>query len=362
MKVLILGTGQAQADAIQYIREKGHTVYGCSSIAGDSAEQHCDYFQNIDITDIDAIRKYTETHKIDLVYSVGSDLAIPTAMLVSEQLGLPHYLSSLTARLCHNKALFRKQLGRDFPGNIGSYVIHEIKELPKEIEYPCMLKPVDSQGQRGCFKVNNASELKAAFEKAIVFSEEKEVIVEQYIQGDEISVNGYVRNGNILVSVISDRCSYSEYPGGIIKKHILPSKYEKTETSEKVLDLAKRIIEAVNITNGPVYFQMKVNQGTPFIIETAPRLDGCHMWRLIKEYCDIDLLAMTLDPLLENCIGTKQYILEFLSQQPGTVFTHNRYETKGADYLQWYYAEKEIVKSTNGYMEKCGYMIKKETI
>ena len=76
MKVLILGTGQAQADAIQYIREKGHTVYGCSSIAGDSAEQHCDYFQNIDITDIDAIRKYAETPYSMLTHTLVKRLLI----------------------------------------------------------------------------------------------------------------------------------------------------------------------------------------------------------------------------------------------------------------------------------------------
>lgn len=360
MNVLILGTGQAQLDAIKYLKARGCNVHGCSYIHGDCGESYCDGFLLADLDDINQIKPYVQYNNIGLVYSVGSDLAIPSAMYISEELGLPHYISSKTANLCHDKAAFRTYLGNRFSGNLEFHTIHQREELTIFDNYPYMLKPVDSQGQRGCYKVSNIQELSEKYERSLSFSKKKEVILEQYIEGDEVSLNGYVRKGFLVFSIISDRYSYSEFPGGIIKKHILPSKYTGSEVEDKILHLTASIIERLEIKNGPVYLQMKICDGNPYIIETAPRLDGCHMWRLIKDYCGVDLLEMTLDPLLEGEMLSDDLILEFLSQPPETRFHKQSFQPSKSKYLQWYYNENDTVKNTNGYMEKCGYLIKEE--
>ncbi len=353
-KILIIAAGNAQIDAIEYLKKKGNEVYTCSYIKDDLGSKYADHFEQIDIKDIDAIDKYVKENAIDLVYSVGSDLAMPTVMKVSELNGLPHFVSFDVACNCQNKSKMRTQLGNNFEGNIEYEVAETIDELRKYNMFPAIMKPVDSQGQRGCIEVNNYHEIACNFEKSIGYSKEKKVIVERYIDGDEISVNAYMKNGELVVSVISDRISFEEYPGGIIKKHILPSKYSNSESALEIKKIVCEAAKKMGILNGPVYYQIKVMEGRPYILEMTPRLDGCHMWRAIKKYCGIDFLELTFNDLIYFSKGKE---LEFLCEKPNEIFDRKKYDVEDVDYLQWYYQSGETVKTMNGYMEKGGYKI-----
>lgn len=84
-KVLILGAGNAQYDAIKYCKEKGFEVYGCSYTDTDKSIPLLDHFEKINIIDVDEVKEYAMKINADIVYSVGSDVAMPTACKVSEQ-------------------------------------------------------------------------------------------------------------------------------------------------------------------------------------------------------------------------------------------------------------------------------------
>ncbi len=359
MKILILGASHTQVDAIRFLIDRGHEVHCCSYNKHDVAELVCNYYVPIDITDIEGIKNYAEHNNICLVYSVGSDIAIPTAMIVSEKLGLPHYISSETALICQNKAKMRSCLGKDFMGNVEFSVGKTFEEIESFKNFPAMVKPTDSQGQRGCSEVHNKDEMHDAFENAVVYSRSKTVIVEQLISGDEVSCNAFFKNGSPVVSFISDRVSFDDLPGGIIKKHLIPSKFTNSETETRILSLVSRAAQKLCINNGPGYFQIKVQEGVPYIIEVAPRLDGCHMWRLIKEYSGIDLLELTLNTLVGLPMSQTRFELEFFTLPPNAVFERNLFDGIEKVNPFWYYADGDTVKKVNGYMEKCGYHIKK---
>ena len=256
-KVLILGAGNAQIDAIEYCKGQGYKVYGCSYTDTDKGIPYLDEFKQINIIDAEAVAEYVKDNGIDLVYSVGSDLAMPTVAKVSEKLGLPHFVSYDTALTCNLKHKMRVEC------------------------YPAMMKPVDSQGQRGVHKVESFEEIKENFEKSMLYSKSGKIILESYLEGQEISVNTYVKNGKVIFALVSDRVSFKEFPGGIIKKHLLPTQFSKNVV-EKVKDLVQRVLQKLEIKDGPAYFQIKVVGDEPYLIEVTPRLDGCHMWRLIN--------------------------------------------------------------------------------
>ena len=132
--------------------------------------------------------------------------------------------------------------------------------------------------------------------------------------------------------------------------------------------LVIEVLEAIGLKNGPAYFQIKVSkEGTPYLIEVTPRLDGCHMWRTIKYATGVDLLQASMDMLEGKKYSQTEkfvvepYSLEFMCGKPGTVFNKNNYNVPEHVYLQWYYEEGRKVNHMNGYFEKCGYVIKKET-
>ena len=76
-KILILGAGNAQMDLIQYCQESGMEVHCCSYSETDPGAFTADHFANINILDCDRIEQYFLDHKIDVIYSIGSDIAVP---------------------------------------------------------------------------------------------------------------------------------------------------------------------------------------------------------------------------------------------------------------------------------------------
>lgn len=362
-KLLIPGAGNAQIDLIEYAKEKGLEVHGISYTDTDPGIPLLDHFEQINITDTDTIAAYVRKHKIDYIYSVGSDLAIPALFSVAEECGLFHFVSGRTAEICCHKHLMRGAMeGSRY--NLPFLCCRSADEAKNVNFYPLMLKPVDSQGQRGVYRVDSFGELTARLADSLSFSKSGQVILEKFVDGDEISVNAYLSDGELLFLLMSDRESHKSFPGGIIKAHHLPSKYEGTDAAPKVRALVLEVTEKLDIRNGPVYFQIKIEKGHPYLIEATPRLDGCHMWRLIKAYCGVDLLEVTLSHLL----GTKPSAIaclpseipmhtEFFCEAPNTVFDPDKYKPFHADYRQMYYRKGDIVRRMNGYAEKCGYRI-----
>ena len=365
-KILILGAGNAQIDAIEYCKSHGYEVVGCSYTTVDSGIPHLDYFEQVDIKSIEGVTELAEKYGVSAVYSVGSDIAMPTAMKVSEILGLPHFISYETAETCHSKGKMREILGPDFRGNASYILCSTLEEALEYNAFPGMMKPVDSQGQRGCFKVESADDIRAHFDASIDYSFEGKVIIEEFIDGPEVSVNAYMQDGELRFAIVSDRYAFDEYPGGIIKKHIIPSSFADKAAQEKTIDLAKRVASKIGVENGPFYCQIKLKNGTePVILEITPRLDGCHMWNLIMHYCGADLLDACFRHLLEGeavltdnyDMPDEEYCLEFMSKESNATFKGADFDTSKAEFVCSYYKDGDRVLKVNGYIEKCGYMI-----
>ena len=110
-KLLILGAGNAQIDLIEYAKKLGLEVHVCSYSNTDKGIPLADSFAQINIVDTDRIEAYVRENQIDLVYSVGSDIAVPTVCRVAERTGKIHFVSGRTAELCCNKYHMREALG-----------------------------------------------------------------------------------------------------------------------------------------------------------------------------------------------------------------------------------------------------------
>ena len=367
-RILILGAGNAQIDAIEYCKAHGYEVVGCSYTTVDCGIPHLDIFEQVDIKSIEGVKALAGKYGVSAVYSVGSDLAMPTVMKVSEQLGLPHFITAEAAEICHSKGRMRETLGEDFGGNAAFRVCSTLEDALEYNSFPGMMKPVDSQGQRGCFKVESAEDIKERFAASLDYSFEGKVIIEEFIDGPEVSVNAYMQDGKMKFALVSDRYAFDELPGGIIKEHRVPSSFADEEAQAKTVDLAARVAAKIGIDNGPCYFQIKLKDGKePIILEVTPRLDGCHMWNLIKHYCGADMLEACFRQLLEGesvldgeySMPREEYSLIFMSREPNTKFSKADFDTEGAEYVCYYYNDSDRVLKINGYMEKCGYIIRK---
>ncbi|KQB91654.1 carbamoyl-phosphate synthase small subunit [Geobacillus sp. PA-3] len=367
-RILILGVAPVQMDAILELKKMGYETYACAMEKDGPGADVADHFDQINILDEEAIIKHIKENEISLVYSVGSDLAIPVACSISEQLQMPHFVSQKTARICNNKFLMRTTLGNDFKGNVKFQAITSEKDK-LELDFPFILKPADAQGQRGVSLVKSLDEYLKSYEIAKKYSRSGLVIAEQYISGPELSVNGYLVDGELKYLIASDRVTWPEYTG-LIHKHIVPTTNLTLQTSDTLKDIIESACKKLGITNGPVYAQMKLEQGIPYIIEITPRLDGCHMWNILYYYTGVNLLKLTFEHLLNNDISELEkqydelkggYVLEFICQPPNTKADYSTYqsEMQNSLYSFNYYKQGENIRPVNGKFEKIGYFIRK---
>ena len=357
-KFLVLGIGNAQRDLLKSI--SGYfNVHALSYSSDGNGLPYADSFSMIDITDKNAVLAYAKYHKIDYIYSVGSDVAMPTVTYVAEQLGLPILASCAAATVCNNKVELRRRL-RDAYGSVAFELITGPNQVTN-VSLPAMIKPADSQGQRGVQTITDRNQIPKAFGIAVGYSRSGQAILEEKISGQEVSVNSYLVDGVVKFFLASDRQAWSQFDSGLIHKHILP-----TSLSECAVANVRRLVEettaALRVDNGPVYFQIKVCGDTPHLIEVTPRLDGCHMWRLIKSSTGVDLLESAISQLqglpveFPEELSVADGILEFFCQPPGEIFSEV-VPDPDACFVEWYYVRGEKVRRMNGQMEKCGYQI-----
>ena len=182
-----------------------------------------------------------------------------------------------------------------------------------------------------------------------------------------MSVNGYIIDGKLMYIIPSDRETWKEYTG-LIHKHVVPSKEINKEVQDKIIKVIENACRKLNINNGPVYSQMKLENNSPYIIEITPRLDGCHMWKLLNYYSGVNLLKLTFEHLLSNNISelnklydnfSKGYTLEFICQKPNTKADYSAYNEAIRESLESfnYYNYGDNIRPVNGKFDKIGYFI-----
>lgn len=362
-KVLILGAAPVQMDAVIQLKKMGCETYTCAMAKDGPAADVADHFDTIDILAEDALAEHIKTNKIDLVYSTGSDLAMPVACRLSEKMGLPHFVSSEIAYICNHKNAMRTVL-KDCQGNIPFQVMEELEEI--KIPYPLIMKPSDAQGQRGIFLVNSKEEAAKYFDEVKKLSREGKVILEKYIDGPELSVNGYMVNGTLVYFVASDRETWPEYTG-LIHKHIVPAQTMDNGINERIRAVFEDACRQMGILNGPVYFQIKIEGKTPYIIEMTPRLDGCHMWNILERATGVNLMQLVFEHLLYGEISElnkhnseiKPMELVFFCQKPHSIMNCSAFVIpEDAVDNFFYYKTGDYVRPVNGRFDKVGYFIR----
>lgn len=361
----ILGAAAVQDDAVQVAQTLGLEVHVLAAAANGPAAQSADHFAAVDFSDVSAVADYARQHDLSVVYSTGSDLAIPVSAEVSERLGLPRFVSVETARTCNVKTEMRRALAGS-AGNVPSLLVESIDSVRWEGRWPVIVKPADAQGQRGVNRVDSDQGLRGAVAEAMPHSRSGRVIVEEFIEGPEVSINGYLVDGELIFLTVSDRETWPDFVG-LISSHVIPSAVSNEQIDLRIREMLTEATELLGISNGPVYAQVIIRDGVPFIIEITPRLDGCHMWKVIRHAQSVDLMNWTLRHLVFGekptrpitADGVRPVRLDFHCQAPHTAYQDCAY-VPPADTVESYayYSAGDTIRPVNGRFEKVGYDIR----
>lgn len=364
--ILILGTNSGQLDLIKTMKKLGWYVIGCSNRSDEVGVKYTDKFYEVDIRDIEAVSKIATENHVDLVYSVSSDTAIKSVVEVSSKLRLPTFYSIDLIRLLDNKQDLRSFLNNAKLSIVNYTEIDEVDDSFKWNAFPCIVKPSNAQGQRGVQKVNSSEELLDSVLNAKQFSSNNTAIIEDFLDGVEISCNVLVSESQIVFDVLSERLVYGDEYFGIPQGHLIPCVNVSQELQKEAIELVHNVVRALKIENGPLYFQMKATTNGVKIIEIAPRLDGCHMWKLIKHATDRNFLAETVEVLLNThknaqhveLKNDKYYELIFQHSKPSQDFQEESFPIPSdALYHEYRYSNGDTINIINGKKEVVGYYI-----
>ncbi|MCL2294532.1 MAG: ATP-grasp domain-containing protein [Spirochaetes bacterium] len=312
--VVILGAGIMQVLAIKSASKMGFVTIAFDGNIDAPGKNFPDYFENIDLKDrgslLEKSRAYTAAYDIKAVFTVGTDFSYMVAWL-SEKLGIKS-LSYETALKATDKSLMRQAFSSakvsspQFLMVTGSEQVEPIsrrsesrgqtkfahdreRRLTKDMQsisflsiekiekmgYPLVVKPVDSMGARGTVKIHNFDDLKEAIEEAIKYSRTGKVIIEQFLEGPEFSLDAVVKEGQIHICGVADRHIY--FPPYFVEMgHTMPTIFPQ-DVVEKVVNVFCDGIKAIGIDNGAAKGDIKYTNGKAVIGEIAARLSGGYM-------------------------------------------------------------------------------------
>lgn len=294
-KLVIIGANDFQNQLILKAKERGIETHVFAWREGAVGEKTADYFYPISIIEKEEILKECMEIKPDGIVSIASDLATITVNYVAEKMNLigNGIESSLIAT---NKYLMRKAFSRAGDPSPRFYCSDELtSELKDELEYPVIVKPSDRSGSRGIMKVDTKQNLMEAIEVAEKLSFEHKAIIEEFIEGQEYSVEYISYKGKHYFLALTKKYTTGS-PHFIETGHVQPA-----EVSDIVLDNIKKIVEhaldTLMIKNGASHSEIKINsEGSIKIVEIGGRMGGdCIGSDLVQISTGYDFVNMVID-------------------------------------------------------------------
>jgi biotin carboxylase len=246
-----------------------------------------------------AIERLVGALGIDGIISPGTDFPVGVAARIAERTGLPHPISPQTAVLATNKLRQRERLGEAGVPQPRSWVVGSADE-PPAVDGPVVVKAPDRQGQKGLTLVVDRGALVPAIETARVAARSGVALVEELVDGPEVTVIGFSIDATFTALAVTDRIT-AELPAfGVALAHVWPSNVLDGHVGGQPLDVAEAAVSALGIENGPSYTQLRIGPDGPQVIEVAARLGGGHDAELVQAVFGVDLNGLALDAALGN--------------------------------------------------------------
>jgi biotin carboxylase len=235
--------------------------------------------------DEEAVDRLARARDVDGIVSPGSDWPVGIAARVAERMGLAHPIDGRTGSIATSKARQREVFAA-----VGVPHARVVDPDEADLAFPVVVKAPDRQGQRGLTLVRRPEELAAAVETAIAESRAGDVLVEDHVDGPEVTVNAVSLDGRFVPLTVTDRLTAEPPAFGVALAHAWPTIHDP----EPLVDLARSAVEAVGIRNGPSYTQLRLAADGPVVMEVAARLGGGHDAELCAAATGVDLNALAV--------------------------------------------------------------------
>lgn len=325
----IVGGGTGQLPLVRRAKEMGHRVLVTDMYPEPPCKAEADIFAQVNTVDREATLATAREHGIDAITTDETDVALPAIAYVAETLGLPG-IGHDTALRFTDKRCMREALQEICPES--NPEARYFQDESEAIEYvraqseTVVVKPVNSQGSRGVSILQSGSETsKAQIQEALEHSRGAGILIETFINGQEIAVESVVIDGTPRVLAMSCK---EHYPGNhVIDLRVwFPAGLDPV-VEQRVVDLNARIISGLGLPFGLTHAEYLIRDGQPWIVEIAARGAGSGVSsRIVPHVSGFD----TATAIIQFALGempdidiedyhNRHVLLEFFDFEPGKI-------------------------------------------
>jgi len=274
-KIMIFGGGMLQVSLIQTANKLGYFTIVIDPDLNAIGKNVADQFIVVSGNDFEKTLEIAETNHIKGIVTAATDKPLLMMARIAELLNLPFPSEEAIYNTINKFELKQILVKNRIPCAKG--VLTNLSELNtnlgnSEIAFPVIVKPIDSSGSRGVYYCESAEEISEMYVKSIKYSNFDEILIEEYLEGSEISIEALVQNNNLYLIQITDK-TVSPFPYNVEMGHLQPSQFYDEHYDEifQVLDMA---VKALNLNNCALHPEMKITKEGIKIVEIGPRLGG----------------------------------------------------------------------------------------
>ena len=255
-RLLVLGAGPAQLGLLRAARERGLFTIAVDRDPAAPGFRHATRRAIVSTEDELGVERLADAERVDGLVSPGSDWPVAVAARVAEKLALPHPISPQTAVLATSKLRQRERFaeaGVPQPRHAVVRSRDEAAAAADELGYPVVAKAPDRQGQKGLTLVREPAGLAGAVDRAIEAARSGVCLLEELVDGPEVTVNAFVAGGVFTALTVTDRVVAEPPAFGVALAHVWPA-----EHAAGAVEAARAAAAALEIEDGPVYVQLRV--------------------------------------------------------------------------------------------------------
>lgn len=360
-KIAIIGASYLQQPIVVKAKEMGLYTICFAWADGAVCKDIADKFYPISIVEKEQILSICQEEKIKGICTIASDVAAPTVAFVAGKMSLVGN-SYETAVRANNKFLMRNAFSKAGVPCPAYCIVTSSENLKIDFHYPIIVKPTDRSGSLGVTKVEKYDDLSSAVENALNCSFKHEAIVEEYIEGREISVEFISYKGKHFPLQITDKVT-TNAPHFVELEHHQPAELSNEEY-DSIYTLTKKALDALGVTNGASHSEYKITKdGRIVVMEIGARMGGDFIgsdlvqlstgYDFLKGVIDVALGTFT-EPIITQSNHAGVY---FLCQETSQILPIIKLKSIPQIVRSEIMSEK--IQSVKCSADRCGYLIYK---
>ena len=368
--IFILGGSQLQIPAIKKAKEKGLYVYVLDYDSKAAGIPYADRFLEISTIDKDAVLNAALEYNPDYIITSTSDMPVRTVSWVCEKLGKTTDISYEGAIMATDKVAMRKRMkecGVPIPEFYVAGDINEFLNITEGLSDRFVLKPADNAASRGVILIDDVrkTDLENAYNYCVKYSRRGEVLIEEFMEGPEVSVEAYSVNGEPHIITITDKV-VSELPFFVELGHTEPSRLA-LEQQEDIERVATAAIRAIGMMNGPTHTEIKYTPNGAKLVEIAARLGGDFITsRLVPLSTGVDMIGCSFATLFGEKVEYKKMInrgaaIRFIRGKKGVLSgiegVEEAKKAEGIQEVELYVKPGDSINSLENSSDRLGHVI-----